>query len=252
MNMFLHGIEDFHIARGDTLTSPAFIEHDELKTFNVILANPPYSIKRWNRKMFENDPYGRNMFGTPTQGCADYAFEQHIIKSLDKNNGRSVVLWPHGILFRDQEMKIRKKLIEADLIEAVIGLGPNLFYNSPMESCLLICKTKKRPNQKGKILFINAVNEVKRENSTSYLTLEQIQKIFTTYLDYLNNDGFSIVINNKKIEENNWNLSISLYIRPISNSIRKTSTDSIENTILDWQTKSVELKKNLQEILNIE
>jgi type I restriction enzyme M protein len=149
-------------------------------------------------------------------------------------------------------MKIRKKLIEADLIEAVIGLGPNLFYNSPMESCLLICKTKKRPNQKGKILFINAVNEVKRENSTSYLTLEQIQKIFTTYLDYLNNDGFSIVINNKKIEENNWNLSISLYIRPISNSIRKTSTDSIENTILDWQTKSVELKKNLQEILNIE
>jgi type I restriction enzyme M protein len=138
MNMFMHGIEEFSIVRGDTLANPAFLENDELKKFNVILANPPYSIKAWDRKSFDNYPYGRNIWGTPPQGCADYAFEQHIQKSLNEKNGRSISLWPHGILFRDAEAEMRRKMIEEDLVECVIGLGPNLFYNSPMEACLLI------------------------------------------------------------------------------------------------------------------
>ncbi|MBT4713854.1 MAG: SAM-dependent DNA methyltransferase, partial [Candidatus Marinimicrobia bacterium] len=101
MNMFMHGIEEFSIVRGDTLAHPAFLEDDELKQFNVILANPPYSIKAWDRKSFESDPYGRNLWGTPPQGSADYAFQQHIQKSLNTQNGRSITLWPHGILFRE-------------------------------------------------------------------------------------------------------------------------------------------------------
>lgn len=141
MNMFLHGIEEFSIIRGDTLANPSLLDNDQLKTFNVILANPPYSIKAWDRKAFESDPYGRNLWGTPPQGCADYAFQQHIQKSLDNKNGRSISLWPHGILFRDAENSMRRKMIEQDLVECVIGLGPNLFYNSPMEACLLITKT---------------------------------------------------------------------------------------------------------------
>lgn len=91
------------------------------------MANPPYSVKRWNQKKFMNDPFGRNIWGTPPQGCADYAFQQHIIKSLKPDTGRCVVLWPHGVLFRDAESDMRRKMIEADLVDAVIGLGKNLF-----------------------------------------------------------------------------------------------------------------------------
>ena len=148
MNMFLHGVEEFSIVRGDTLANPAFIKKDKLMKFDVILANPPYSIKSWNQKEFENDPYGRNIWGTPPKGCADYAFQQHIQKSLNSKNGRSCVLWPYGILFRDSEREIRKKMIEEDLVECVISLGKNLFYNSIMESCLLITKNKKPKERK--------------------------------------------------------------------------------------------------------
>ena len=138
MNMFMHGIEEFDIIKDDTLTDPGFIENDELKKFNVILANPPYSIKKWDQKSFENDPYGRNIWGTPPKRCADYAFQQHIHKSLDLQNGRCAILWPHGILFRDKEIELSKKMVQSDTVEAVIGLGENLFYNSSMESMVLV------------------------------------------------------------------------------------------------------------------
>ena len=129
MNLYLHGIENFEIYRGDTLSNPGFLENDKLKKFNIVLANPPYSLKRWNQKSFENDKFGRNIWGTPPAGCADYAFQQHIQKSLNTDNGRSISLWPHGVLFRDSEVEMRRKMIEEDLVECVISLGPNLFYN---------------------------------------------------------------------------------------------------------------------------
>ena len=168
MNMFLHDIEEFDIQRGDTLVEPKFLEQDRLKQFDVIFANPPYSIKKWDREKFSADPFGRNEFGVPPQGCADYAFFQHIVKSLDPHTGRAAMLWPHGVLFRDAEAEIRKRVIEADLIEAVIGLGPNLFYNSPMESCVVILRSNKPKERKNKILFINGVKEVTRETGLQF------------------------------------------------------------------------------------
>ena len=212
MNMFLHGIEDFKIVRGDTLKHPAFLESDELKKFNIILANPPYSIKQWNRQEFEKDPYGRNIYGTPPQGCADYAFQQHIIKSLDEKNGRCAILWPHGILFRDAEAEMRKKMIESDVVEAVIGLGPNLFYNSPMEACILVCNKGKRKDRQKKILFINAVNEVKRESEFSYLTDDHIATIHRAFVQYKNIEGFAKVVSIKDVLVHNGNLNIPLYV----------------------------------------
>jgi type I restriction enzyme M protein len=250
MNMFLHGIEDFSIKRGDTLKEPLFLENDRLKKFNVILANPPYSIKRWDRKMFENDPYGRNILGTPPQGCADYAFQQHIIQSLDKGNGRSVVLWPHGVLFRDQEKDMRQKLIEMDLVEAVIGLGPNLFYNSPMESCLLICRTNKRPEQRNKILFINAVNEVKAETGTSYLKDEHIEKISNAYHDYKDIEGFAKIVSRDEIIKNNSNLNISFYISNVSNYRDEKTDVDMNELISDWKKSSESLRDSFKEILS--
>ncbi|MDK8299540.1 MAG: class I SAM-dependent DNA methyltransferase, partial [Actinomycetaceae bacterium UMB1218B] len=151
MNMFLHGIEDAHIAHGDTLKNPAFTNADgHLQTFDIVLANPPYSIKNWDRDLFSNDPYGRNMWGTPPQGRADYAFFQHIAASLEPRTGRAAILFPHGVLFRQEESTMRQAAVESDLIEAVIGLGPGLFYNSPMEAVVIILRANKPAERKNK------------------------------------------------------------------------------------------------------
>jgi type I restriction enzyme M protein len=249
MNMFLHGIEEFQIIRGDTLAQPAFLENDELKKFNVILANPPYSIKAWDRKSFETDAYGRNLWGTPPQGSADYAFQQHIQKSLDTENGRSITLWPHGILFRDVEADIRRKMIEEDLVECVIGLGPNLFYNSPMEACLLITKTKKEASKKGKILFINAVNEVKQEKTMGYLEQKHIEKIFTAYHDFTDVEDFARLVDTEKVLSKSGNMAINLYVR--ANKHNAANQESFEESYYKWEVTSKKLKKSMNKLFQI-
>lgn len=247
MNMFMHGIEEFDIIRDDTLANPGFIEYDELKKFNVILANPPYSIKRWDQKSFANDPFGRNMWGMPPKGCADYAFQQHIIKSLDSQNGRSIVLWPHGVLFRDAEADMRRKMIENDLVECVIGLGPNLFYNSPMEACLLISNTNKPEERKNNILFINAVKEVKQEKSIAYLEEHHIQKIFTAYKNYQDVDGFCKVAENEKVLEKSGSLNLPIYV----SNVGEKDKIVFEDVLVDWESSSNELKKSMTDLFEI-
>lgn len=248
MNMFMHGIEEFEIIRGDTLAQPAFLENDELKKFNVILANPPYSIKSWDRKSFENDPYGRNIWGTPPQGCADYAFQQHIQKSLDEKNGRSISLWPHGILFRDSEAAMRKRMIEDDVVECVIGLGPNLFYNSPMEACLLITNNNKAGNKKGKVLFINAVNEVKQEKSIGYLLDNHIDRIFEAYSKFNNEEDFAKVVSLKDIEANRFNMAINLYVRATT---LEANSESFSTVYEKWESNGEVIKQNMNELFSI-
>lgn len=248
MNMFLHGIEDFQIARGNTLSEPKFLENDKLKTFDVILANPPYSVKRWNREAWMSDPYGRNIYGTPPQGCADYAFEQHILKSLNKKQGRSIVLWPHGILFRDTEKEFREKMLKDDVIEAVIGLGPNLFYNSPMEACLLVCRWNKPKERKGKVLFINAVKEVTRQNAYSFLDDDHMKKIHGAFKAFKNIPGFAKIVDDKKIISNNSNLNISLYVSGVSNGNGRKELTEVVGT---WIKNSSELKRSTESLLKM-
>ena len=122
MNLYLNGVEDFSIVCGDTLERPAFVEGSQLRKFDVVLANPPYSISEWNRSAFEHDKWSRNKYGTPPQGRADYAFIQHIIASMDDSIGRSAILLPHGILFRGEESEVRKNIVLSDKIEAIIGI----------------------------------------------------------------------------------------------------------------------------------
>jgi len=248
MNMFMHGIEEFSIVRGDTLANPAFLHNDELKKFNVILANPPYSIKTWDQKAFTNDPYGRNIWGTPPQGCADYAFQQHMQKSLDEKNGRSISLWPHGILFRDSEAEMRKKMIEEDLVECVIGLGPNLFYNSPMEACLLITTTNKEKNRKGKVLVVNAVKEVKQDKNIGFLEQKHLDKIYKTYKDFKDEEGFCKVLTIEEIIGNRGSLNIAQYVSNVDTSIEQVS---LEDALETWNTTSGNLKKSMNELFQI-
>ena len=213
MNCFLHGIEDFRIERGDTLAEPKLVEGDRLQRFDVVLANPPYSIKQWNREAWTTDAWGRNFLGTPPQGRADYAFFQHILKSLDPKTGRCAILFPHGVLFRKEEAELRRKLVEADLVECVLGLGPGLFYNSPMEACVVICRASKPEERRGKVLLIDAVNEVARDRAMSTLKPEHQARIERAYAGFVHEAGFACVATREDIAAQGWSLSIPLYVK---------------------------------------
>lgn len=213
MNLVLHGVEDCEIVRGDTLAAPGFTEHDALRTFDVVVANPPYSIKQWNREAWQSDRWGRNFLGTPPQGRADYAFFQHILRSMDPHTGRCAVLFPHGVLFRKEEAELRRKLIEADLVDCVLGLGPNLFYNSPMEACVVVCRTNKDPERRGKVLLIDAVNEVARERTISFLRPEHQAHIAGACAVFRDEEGFAKVATLTDLAANGYSLSIPLYVK---------------------------------------
>lgn len=250
MNLFLHGIKDFNIINDDTLKNPGFVEKGKLKTFDLVLANPPYSIKQWDRAAFEADKWGRNILGTPPQGRADYAFCQHIIKSMDEKNGRCAILFPHGVLFRQEEKDLREKLVKMDILDCVIGLAPNLFYNSPMEACIVICRMRKEPQKAGKVLFINAINEVTRKNAQSFLEESHINKIASAYENYQDIDGFAKVATIKDIADNNYSLSIPLYARETSNSAVAAETSFVEMCDL-WKKTSEEMRLDYQELENM-
>lgn len=247
MNLFLHGIEDFHVVNDDTLATPAFVEGGRLKTFDVVVANPPYSISQWNRAAFEADKYGRNFLGVPPQGRADYAFFQHILRSLDKDTGRCAILFPHGVLFRNEEKEMREKLVRSDLVECVIGIGKNLFYNSPMPACIVICRTKKPDTHKGHVLFIDAVNEVTRKSAESYLEPEHITRIADAYEAFITDDDIAKKVSIRDIEKQDFSLSIPLYV--------KAATDSSEDKLLsvqdsygEWKSASASAQKYYGEV----
>ena len=232
MNLFLHGIDDFHIANDDTLKSPAFIEKGTIQQFDLVLANPPYSISQWDRGAFENDKYGRNFLGTPPQGRADYAFFQHILTSLKPDTGRCAILFPHGILSRNDEKDMRTKLVQKDRLECVIGIGKNLFYNSPMEACIVICRTSKPVSRRGRVMFINAKHEITRKNSQSYLEPEHIQKIADAYAVFEPIDGFAAVATIEEIATKDYSLGIPQYVA--GDVATPYSREQVDEAITKW------------------
>lgn len=246
MNLFLHGVKDFEIVNDDTLRHPAFLEAGRLRTFDMVLANPPYSIKQWDRESFASDPYGRNFLGTPPQGRADYAFIQHILKSMDPKSGRCAILLPHGVLFRNEESEMRERLVRSDLVEAVIGLGANLFFNSPMEACILICRSEKTPKRHKEILFIDASAEVTRKNAQSYLEPRHIEKIVEAYRSDGDIEGFSSHAVLAEIEDNDFSLSIPLYVK--SSNDEDADDRSIGETIESWKAASIKAASLLNDI----
>ena len=253
MNLVLHGVEDSEIARGDTLASPSFVENDRLKTYDVVLANPPYSIKQWNREAWICDPWGRNFLGTPPQGRADYAFFQHILKSMDAKTGRCAILFPHGVLFRKEEAELRQKLVEADLVECVVGLGPNLFYNSPMEACVVFCRSKKPPKRRGKVLLIDAVNEVARERAISFLKPEHQARIEGAYEAFADEPGFAKVATLDEIRALDWSLSIPLYVKRTTDSttIARDASQTLAEAWATWETSGRAFWMEMDTVVNM-
>lgn len=248
MNLYLHGIHDFSIVNDDTLERPAFIKGGRVQQFDVVLANPPYSIKNWNREAFSHDKWGRNFLGTPPQDCADYAFIQHILASLDEKNGRCAILLPLGLLSKVSELEMRTNLIKSDLLEAIIGLGPNLFYNSPMEAMIMVCNRNKSDGMKGKILFVNAVNEVVRKNAESKLEPQHIEKISKAFFEKKDVEHFCKVVDNQTVLDNGSNMTISLYAMP---KIEREKVLALSDSINNWNQVSEQANNGLETLINL-
>lgn len=252
MNLVLHGVEDFDIQRGDTLDRPLFTSGDRLRTFDVVLANPPYSIKRWNREAWSSDSWGRNFLGTPPQGRADYAFFQHILKSMAPKTGRCAILFPHGVLFRQEESEMRRRLIDSDLVECVLGLGPNLFFNSPMEACVVFCRSEKQPERERRILFIDAVNEIARERAVSFLRAEHKQRIRKAYEAFTDEPGFARVVMVEDVAKNAHSLSIPLYVRRVAvEAAEERGGRELDKAWAEWEQDGRSFWQQMDETLEI-
>lgn len=216
MNMFLHGIEDFQIVRDDTLRNPAFFEGDELMMFDCVIANPPFSLTDWGVSQWISDPYGRNIAAVPPKGNADMAWVQHMIRSMKPETGRMAIVLPQGALFRKGvEGKIRKALLEMDLLEAVIGLGPNIFFGTQLAPCILIFRNQKSTVRKGKVIFIDASEQIRTGRAQNFLEKEHVDRIYQWYIDFEHMENFVKVATLSEIAENEYNLNIPLYVEKI-------------------------------------
>jgi type I restriction enzyme M protein len=211
MNMFLHGVFNADIRKGDTLRDPQHIQDGELMTFDRVIANPPFSLKKWGKEEADNDGYGRFPYGTPPKDAGDLAFVQHMIASLNAEGMMGVVM-PHGVLFRgNSEKKIRQGILEDDLLEAVIGLPSALFYGTGIPACLLIINKHKSAGCQGKVLFINGELEFEEGKNQNRLRAQDIEKIVATFGAYEGIKRYSKVVSLDEIRGNDYNLNIRRY-----------------------------------------
>jgi type I restriction enzyme M protein len=213
MNLFLHGASDFQVVRGDTLRSPAFFSGDDLATFDCVVANPPFSLERWGDEVWGSDPFGRNFAGMPPSKTGDFAWVQHMIRSMAPATGRMAVVLPHGVLFRmGKEGAIRRKLLDMDLLEAVIGLGPNLFYGTGLAACILVFRHRKARERRGRVLIVDASREFRTGRAQNELLPEHVDRILGWYQGSQDVEGVARVVTRDEIAANEYNLNIPRYV----------------------------------------
>jgi type I restriction enzyme M protein len=210
MNLFLHGAQDFNVVQGDTLRSPLFMYRGELQKFDCVIANPPFSLKKWGAKAFESDIYGRNIYGTPSDSCADYAWIQHMVTSMKKATGRCAVVLPQGVLFRNKEHSMRQAMVEADKLETIITVGNNIFYGTPIPVCILIFRQQKtHPN---KFLFINGSEIYTTQRAQNIISEKDADELFALYAAFSDKAEKSKVVSVDEIRNNNYNLAMVRYV----------------------------------------
>ncbi|MFB6083945.1 MAG: N-6 DNA methylase [Halorientalis sp.] len=223
MNVLLHELQDAKITKGDTITDPNFVtEHDELEVFDRVLANPPWNQKKWNKEWVqENEPFNRFPYGLPPKNRGDWSWIQLMISSLTED-GKAGIVMDNGVLFRSRSEKdIRRPILEDDLVEAIIALPEDLFYNTSSPGCILIFNKDKPEDKKGKIQFINAEDKVLRTSGVEVytelsnqnrLTQRGVEYIAETHQTGREEQHHSRFVELEEIEENNWNLNISRYV----------------------------------------
>ena len=213
MNLFLHGARDFKVTQGDTLRSPNYLERGSLKTFDCVVANPPFSLKNWGSEQFSSDIYGRNIWGCPTDSNGDFAWLQHMVKSMNPKTGRCAVVLPQGVLFRGgKEGEIRKQLVESDKLEAIITLASGVFYSTGVSACILFLNNNKSVEHRGRICMIDASGIYTPQRAQNIMTEDDIQKVyglFTAYEDVIERVK---VVTIPEIREKDYSLAINNYI----------------------------------------
>ncbi|KAE8438449.1 type I restriction-modification system subunit M [Vreelandella piezotolerans] len=211
MNMFLHGIDNHKLEWGDTIRNPKLLdENGGLKHFDIVVANPPFSLEKWGFEGADSDPYSRFRRGVPPKSKGDYAFILHMIETLKPKTGRMAVVVPHGVLFRGSaEGKIRQKLIEEKLLDAVIGLPEKLFYGTGIPAAVLVFRKDKTDNN---VLFIDASREFQAGKNQNQLSDENIAKVVDTYKQRENLDKYAYLASLEEIRENDFNLNIPRYV----------------------------------------
>ena len=212
MNMLLHGFPDARIEKGDTIRDPNLLQDGELMLFDRVIANPPFSLDAWGREVAESDSHGRFRFGIPPKSKGDLAFFQHMVATLNRQ-GKMAIVMPHGVLFRrSSEAKIRRGLIEEDLIETVVGLPTNLFYGTGIPAAILIVNRAKPKARKGKVLFVEASREYGEVATQNVLREQDVVRIAATARAYEDVERYARVVSSDEIEKNDFNLNLSRYV----------------------------------------
>lgn len=213
MNLYLHGALDFKVTQGDTLRSPNYIYRGELKTFDCCIANPPFGLSKWGADQFLTDVYGRNIWGCPTDSNADFAWLQHLVKSMDPKTGRCTVILPQGVLFHGgKEGEIRQKLIESDKLEAVITFVGGLFYGAGVSACTLVLNNNKPAERKGKIILIDGSTLYTAQRAQNIMTDENVEAAYKLYADYQDVIDLAKVVTIEEIAAKDFTLSVNSYI----------------------------------------
>lgn len=213
MNLYLHGAHDFTIEQGDTLRTPKFFKGGQLKTFDNVIANPPFGLSGWGADAFESDQYGRNIWGCPSDSNADFAWIQHMVASMDPIHGKCVVIMPQGILFHSgTEGEIRKKLIQSDKIEAVITFVGGLFFGAGVSACVLCLNNNKPAAHRGKVLLIDGSTIYTAKRAQNIMSDEDVEQAYKLYTDYTDVVGYSKVVTLEELESKGYTLSVNTYI----------------------------------------
>lgn len=218
MNLYIHGIEDARIVRGDTLRSPVFTSATGLQQFDCVIANPPFSLKNWGQELWAADPWKRSALGVPPKGNADMAWVQHMVASMQPGSGRMAIVMPHGVLFRGgAEGRIRQGLIESDLLEAVIGLPPNLFYSTSIPASVLIFRSRPRKGREGGIQFIDASARFTAGRNQNTMAPTDVDAVVAAYVTGDDPDGETglqtRLVPVAEVAENAYDCNIGRYIR---------------------------------------
>ncbi|MBQ9089705.1 MAG: SAM-dependent DNA methyltransferase [Alphaproteobacteria bacterium] len=213
MNLFLHGARDFNVVQGDTLRNPGFLKRGSLQTFDCVIANPPFSLKNWGAEAFSSDIYGRNIWGCPSDSCADFAWLQHMVSSMDPKNGRCAIILPQGVLFhggKDGEM--RQKLVGSDKLEAIVTFVSGVFYSTGVSACALILNNNKPAEHKNKICLIDASNIYTPKRAQNIMTDDDIQQVCDLYADYKDVIEKCKIVTLDDIKAKDYTLSVNSYI----------------------------------------
>ena len=213
MNLFLHGARDFNVVQGDTLRNPGFLKRGSLQTFDCVIANPPFSLKNWGAEAFSSDIYGRNIWGCPSDSCADFAWLQHMVSSMDPKKGRCAIILPQGVLFhggKDGEM--RQKLVESDKLEAIVTFVSGVFYSTGVSACALILNNNKPAEHKNKICLIDASNIYTPKRAQNIMADDDIQQVCDLYADYKDVIEKCKIVTLDDIKAKDYTLSVNSYI----------------------------------------